>query len=252
MNPDKIKALLLEVQKNKISVNSAIHKLKKLPFKDLEFAKVDTHRNLRRGFPEVIYCEGKKDHQVIKIFNELKKANENVIATRAEAKLYRKIKKKFPKTKYNEEAKVITLIQKRIVQKGLVAVVTGGTTDSFVAEEARITAELLGAKTKKIYDVGIAGIHRIFAFTDWLYKANVIIVVAGMEGALPSIVAGIVDKPVIAVPTSIGYGTSFSGVAPLLSMLNSCVSGITVVNIDNGFGAGCAAGLINRLVVKKS
>lgn len=247
MNKDDLKDLLLAIQKKKITVEHALHRLRTLPFSDLGFAKVDTHRGLRRGFPEVIYCERKKAGEVLKIFSELVFSGENVIATRADSKIYRTIKKKFSKAHFYKEARLITLVQKPIKKKGLVVVVTGGTSDSQVAEEARITAELLGANTKKIYDVGIAGIHRIFAYTEWLYKAAVIIVIAGMEGALPSVVAGLVDKPVIAVPTSVGYGASFRGIAPLLGMLNSCSSGVVVVNIDNGFGAGYAGGLINRL-----
>lgn len=246
MNKDDLKELLLAVQKKKVTVGQALHKLRILPFQDLGFAKVDTHRGLRRGFPEVIYCEGKSAGQVTKIFGELVCSGENVIATRADMKIFRAVKKKFNKARYYKDARIIALVRKPIKKKGLVTVVSGGTSDTVVAEEARITAEFLGANTKKIYDVGVAGIHRIFAYTEWLYKSTVIIAVAGMEGALPSVVAGLVDKPVIAVPTSIGYGASFRGIAPLLSMLNSCSSGVSVVNIDNGFGAGYVAGLINK------
>lgn len=248
MNKDDLKELLLAVQKKKLTIEQALHRLRTLPFRDLGFAKVDTHRGLRKGFPEVVYCEGKKPGEVAKIFAELVFSGENVIATRGDQRIYRAVRKKFNRAHYHKDARIITLVQKPIKKKGLVVVVTGGTSDSQIAEEARITAELLGAKTKQIYDAGIAGIHRIFAFTEWLYKATVIIVVAGMEGALPSVVGGLVDKPVIAVPTSIGYGASFRGVAPLLGMLNSCASGVVVVNIDNGFGAGYAAGLINKML----
>lgn len=249
MNRDDLKELLLAVEKKKITVDQALHRLRSLPFRDLGFAKVDTHRGIRRGFPEVVYCEGKTEAEVTKIFAELVFSGENVIATRADLKMYRAVRRKFNKAHYHKDARIITLVQKPIKKKGLVAIVSGGTSDSVIAEEARITVELLGANTKKIYDVGIAGIHRIFAYTEWLYKATVIIAVAGMEGALPSVVAGLVDKPVIGVPTSVGYGASFHGVAPLLSMLNSCSSGVAVVNIDNGFGAGYIAGLINRLAI---
>lgn len=246
MNKDDLKNILVSIQKNKITVDKALHKLRSLPFKDLEFAKVDTHRGIRRGFPEVIYCEGKKEVQVIKIFQELVRNGENVIATRASRKIFATVNEKFKKAKYYDDARMIILQQRPIKKKGLVAIVSAGTSDSLVAEEARLTAEMLGANTKKIYDVGVAGIHRIISYKEWLYKATAIVVVAGMEGALPSVVAGLVDKPVIAVPTSVGYGASFNGVAPLLGMLNSCASGVVVVNIDNGFGAGYAAGMINR------
>lgn len=247
MNPETIRKLLIGIQEKKITVDSALHKLRSLPFQDLGFAKVDTHRSIRRGFPEVIYCEGKKIVEIKKIFSELVKHKENIIATRANKEVYDVIKKDFRMARYHKDARIITLEQRLVQKSGLVIVVSAGTSDIPVAEEAYITAELLGANIKRLYDVGVAGIHRLLAYTEDLQKANVIVVVAGMEGALPSVVGGLVDKPVIAVPTSIGYGASFGGIAPLLAMLNSCASGVVVVNIDNGFGAGYAAGLINRL-----
>jgi len=247
VHPENLKKLLAAVQKGEIGIDTAVEKLRHMPFKDLGFVKVDTHRNLRKGCPEVIYCEGKQVADIRRIFKELARHNENVIATRAVAGVYRAVKKDFKSASYDERARIITLIQNPVEKKGLVIVVSAGTSDIPVAEEAAITAELLGAKTERLYDVGVAGIHRLLAHAEVLQKANVLVVVAGMEGALPSVVGGLVDKTVIAVPTSIGYGAHFGGVAPLLSMLNSCASGVVVVNIDNGFGAGYAAGLVNRL-----
>lgn len=249
MNPEKLKKILYGVQRNRVSVTEALHKLRSLPFQDLGFAKLDTHRNIRKGFPEVIYCEGKTIQQVKKIFGELSRHKENIIATRAGPAVFREIKRDFRNSRYSKEARIITLVQRPVKKKGLVIVVCAGTSDIPVAEEARITADLLGANTKRLYDVGVAGIHRLFAHTELLYKATCLVVAAGMEGALPSVVGGLVDKPVIAVPTSVGYGASFGGIAPLLAMLNSCSSGVVVVNIDNGFGAGYTAGIINRLAV---
>lgn len=251
MHQDKLEKLLKAVQNKKTTVTQALVELRKLPFQDVGFAKIDTHRHLRTGFPEVIYCQGKEINEVAVIFAELASGGSNVIATRATAGMYRAIKKKFPKAKFQKRAGLIYLEQQHAKKNGLVAVITGGTSDQVVAEEACITAELFGAQTKRLYDVGVAGVHRLFAYSEVLDNANVLIVVAGMEGALPSVVGGLVDKPVVAVPTSIGYGASFKGVAPLLTMLNSCAAGIVVVNIDNGFGAGYAAGLINRLISGK-
>lgn len=249
MNPDDLKKLLNAVQENRITIEKAMNRFRSMPFRDLGFAKVDTHRSIRKGFPEVIYCEGKTTTQIRKIFGELARYKENIIATRADPGVYQEIKKYFKKAKYNRDARIITLIQRPVKKTGLVIVVSAGTSDIPVAEEACITAELLGANTKRIYDVGVSGIHRLLAHTEVLQKASVIVVVAGMEGALPSVTGGLVDKPVIAVPTSIGYGASFGGIAPLLAMLNSCASGVVVVNIDNGFGAGYTAGLINRMAI---
>lgn len=247
MNSSVLKKLLSDIQDKKVTIEKALQRLRSFPFQDLGFAKIDTHRNIRRGFPEVIYCEGKKIAEIKKIFMELVRHKENIIATRANKEVYNAIKKDFRLAHYHKDARIITLKQRPVQKSGLVIVVSAGTSDIPVAEEACITAEFLGADTKRLYDVGVAGIHRLLVHTGYLQKANVVIVVAGMEGALPSVVGGLVDKPVIAVPTSIGYGASFGGIAPLLAMLNSCASGVVVVNIDNGFGAGYAAGLINRL-----
>lgn len=247
MHPESLKKLLSEVRDGKLNIGEAVNQLRHMPFKDLGFAKVDTHRSLRRGCPEVIYCEGKDISEIIKIVKELIKHKENIIATRASAGVYKAVKKVFRKAVYNDRAGIITIIQKPVKKRGLVVVVSAGTSDIPIAEEACVTAEMMGANTERLYDVGVAGIHRVLAHTELLQKASVLVVVAGMEGALPSVVGGLVDKPVIAVPTSVGYGASFGGIAPLLTMLNSCSSGVTVVNIDNGFGAGYAAGIINRL-----
>jgi len=247
MHPDNVKKLLEMVKAGEINVAEAMNKLRVMPFADIGFAKLDTHRNLRRGCPEVIYCEGKTISQIKGIFKELIKHKDNIIATRANEKVFLSLKKYFKKINYNKDARIVTLIQRPVEKKGLVIVVSAGTSDIPVAEEACITAELMGSHIERLYDVGVAGIHRLLAHTELLHKASVLVVVAGMEGALPSVVGGLVDKPVIAVPTSVGYGANFGGIAPLLAMLNSCSSGITVVNIDNGFGAGYAAGLINRM-----
>jgi len=251
MDNDDVRKLLTAVQKKSLTVEKALHKLRILPFKDIAYAKLDTHRSIRKGFPEVLYCEGKKTMKIVKIFSEFASTGGNVIASRADIRVYNAIKKKFSGAFYYKDARIIVLLQKPLKKQGMVVIVTAGTADRAIAEEARVTAEVLGANTGEIYDVGIAGIHRLFPYIDRLYKAQVIIVVAGMEGALPGVVAGLVDTPVIGVPTSIGYGSSFGGIAALLGMLNSCSPGMTVVNIDNGFGAGYAAGIINRDMVNK-
>lgn len=247
MHPDSVKKLLNSVQNKTISIEQALRELQRLPFQDIGFAKVDTHRSLRTGFPEVIYCQGKKTAEIAAIFGELAKGGENILATRADKQIYRVLKKKYSRVRYNQDANLITLIQRQLRKRGFVAVVSAGTADRPVAEEAAVTAELAGARVERLYDVGIAGIHRLFAYSDKLEQARVIVAVAGMEGALPGVMAGLMAKPVIAVPTSVGYGASFQGIAPLLTMLNSCAAGVLVVNINNGFGAGYAAGLINRL-----
>ncbi|MBX7158411.1 MAG: nickel pincer cofactor biosynthesis protein LarB [Verrucomicrobiae bacterium] len=221
-------------------------------FEDLGFAKVDLHRGQRQGFPEVIFCLGKTPRQAAEIFGVLARREPVVLATRATETHFRAIQKKVKNVKYFPEARCVVKWSKEFQKKiktssFLVAVLAAGTSDMLVAEEAAITAMCFGAKVERAYDVGVAGLHRLFAQCELLKQASVIIVVAGMEGALPSVVAGLVDKPVIAVPTSVGYGANFSGLAALLGMLNSCGSGVTVVNIDNGFGAGFAAGQILRL-----
>lgn len=224
-----------------------MERLKHLPFEDLGFAKVDHQRTIRAGLPEVIYCPGKSDLQIVSIFSSLLASGVNVIATRAGEATARMVQSAHPGAVYHSEARIISLEQLQLEPFGLVAVVTAGTSDLQVAEEAAVTAEMLGNRVERIYDVGVAGIHRLYAHLGTLLKARVVIAVAGMEGALPSVVGGMVSAPVVAVPTSIGYGASFGGIAALLAMLNSCASGIGVVNIDNGFGAACLASRINQL-----
>jgi len=242
-----MKKILEDFKKGKISINEVQKRLETLPYKDLGFAKIDTHRPIRKGFPETVYCKGKTTSQIIKIIKILSKEDQNILATKANKKIFNSVKKDFPNAIFNEYAKTIVIKNKNDVKpKGKILVVTAGTSDIPIAEEAVVTAELMGNNVEKAYDVGVAGIHRLFDIKDKLSEANVIIVVAGMEGALASIVGGLTSKPVIAVPTSVGYGANFKGIAPLLTMMNSCAEGVVVVNIDNGFGAGYFASLINR------
>jgi NCAIR mutase (PurE)-related protein len=251
MNPQKLNHLLNDVRRGRQSVESAVRQLKSLAIHDLKFARVDGHRSLRKGFPEVIYCDGKTPAQVAAIAKKILQHNENLLATRAGRETYRAVKRVLPKARYHEAARAITVVRKPAAKRaGTIAVLCAGTTDIPVAEEAVVTADIMGNRVKRYYDVGVAGIHRLLALNEELLDANVLIVCAGMEGALPSVVGGLVDKPVIAVPTSVGYGASFGGIAALLAMLNSCASGVTVVNINNGFGAGYAASLINQLASK--
>jgi NCAIR mutase (PurE)-related protein len=236
------------VKTGKTSVDEAISKLRHLPFEDIGFAHVDHHRQIRCGFPEVIYCPGKTTEQIVKIFESLAKKGNNILATRADESVFKALvkTKKFPKVRYDKAAKAIVLEQKKIkLSKFVIPIVTAGTADLPVAAEAKVTAEVMGQRTELICDVGVAGLHRLLGHLPKLQKANVIIVIAGMEGALASVVGGLVSCPVIAVPTSVGTGASFGGIAALLTMLNSCAAGVTVVNIDNGFSAGVAAALIN-------
>jgi len=248
MDAEKLKQLLESVKNGGISVDQALDELKKLPFEDLGFAKVDHHRNLRNGYPEVVYCQGKTIEQIKAIVLRLMERNNNIMATRASKEVYEGIRDVTSDAVYYEAARIV-VVKKRDIPRTekIIAVVTAGTSDIPVAEEAAVTAETMGNTVERLYDVGVAGIHRLLANTDTLMKANVIIVVAGMEGALASVVSGLVDKPVIAVPTSVGYGANFGGLSALLTMLNSCASGIGVVNIDNGFGAGYLASMINKL-----
>ena len=228
-----------------------MEKLRLLPFEDLGFACIDHHRQIRRGFPEVIYCPGKTAEQIIKIFASLAEKGNNVLATRAQEHVFEALAetKQFPQARYEKLAKAIVLEQKKIeLSKAAVPIVTAGTSDLPVAAEAKVTAEIMGQRTDLICDVGVAGLHRLLGHLPKLQKANVIIVIAGMEGALASVVGGMVSCPVIAVPTSVGYGASFGGISALLTMLNSCAAGVTVVNIDNGFSAGVTAALINRKI----
>ena len=243
-----LRELLESVRGGGCSVDDALTRLRTLPFEDLGFAKIDHHRALRCGFPEVIYGEGKTRAQVAAIFAKRAAAGGNVLVTRASAETFAAVAKAHPEAQYHEAARAITLRrQPAQPSPGTIAIISAGTADQPVAEEARITAEIMDQTTTALYDVGVAGLHRLLAHAQVLQTARVLIVVAGMEGALASVVGGLVDKPVIAVPTSTGYGASFQGIAPLLTMLNCCAAGVTVVNIDNGFGAGYTAALINRL-----
>jgi NCAIR mutase (PurE)-related protein len=249
MNPRKLEDLLKKVKLGKTSIDQAIARLKSLPFEDLGYARIDHHRSLRKGFPEVIWGEGKSSNQILSIMKEMKSKGQNVLITRLDEKKAKDIQKAFPKCRYSPRSKVLTYLihPVRSEGKGTILVITAGTTDIPVAEEAVITAQFMGNHVETLYDVGVAGIHRLLSERERLEGARVLVVVAGMEGALPSVVGGLVDRPVIAVPTSVGYGTSFGGITALLAMLNSCASGVAVVNIDNGFGAGYMASLMNRI-----
>jgi NCAIR mutase (PurE)-related protein len=244
----QLEKLLTQVQKGELSPKDALKILKDFPYEDLNFAKIDHHRELRRGFPEMVFGAGKTDTQILKIAEAILKKGSNLLITRVEPKVYTKIKKQIPKARYNSLAKAIYLKQKNPPPgKGRIVIITAGTSDIPVAEEATVTCEILGNEVDKIYDIGVAGLHRLFGELGTIKKARVIITAAGMEGALPSVIAGITEVPIIAVPTSVGYGTSFKGLAALLAMLNSCPGGLAVVNIDNGFGAAYIASLINHL-----
>ena len=248
MTPDSIRKLFEQVKKGKLSPDEAVARLRHLPFEDLGFAKVDHHRPLRVGMPEVIFGQGKTAKQVAEIFARLARHGSNVLVTRASEQQFAAVKKKNRRAEYHPLARAITLQRdSKKLGKGTIAVVSAGTSDIPVAEEAVVTAELMGNDVEHVYDVGVAGIHRLLASREMLAKARVVIVCAGMEGALPSVVAGLISAPVIAVPTSVGYGASFQGLTALLGMMNSCASNVTVVNIDNGFGAGYVASIINRL-----
>lgn len=248
MNADSIRKVFEEVRAGKLSPDDAVDRLRHLPFEDLGFAKVDHHRGLRVGMPEVIFGQGKTPAQVAEIFARLSEHGGNVLATRANRKQFSAVKKKVRRVTYSDQARTITLRQdEKIYGKGTIAVVSAGTSDIPVAEEAVVTCEMMGNSVERFYDVGVAGIHRLLAHRKALTGARVVIVCAGMEGALPSVVGGLVGVPVIAVPTSVGYGAAFEGLAALLGMMNSCASNVSVVNIDNGFGAGYVASLINRL-----
>jgi len=241
--------LLRRYKAGEIQEKTIIAKLKNLSFESLGFAKIDHHRAIRKGFPEVIFCEGKTSVQVAKISRKIVDNGNNLLATRAIPDDYEEVKKVIPGAVYNKIGRVITyeLKKQKRTSKKIIVVVSAGTSDIPIAEEAVITAYMMGNRVEKVFDVGIAGIHRLLNYMDMLNRASVVIVVAGMEGALASVIGGLIDKPVIAVPTSIGYGASFNGIAALLGMLNSCAAGITVVNIDNGFGAGFAASLILKV-----
>ena len=252
MKEERLRGLLRKLRAGAVTENEAVDALRRLPFEDMGFAKVDHHRTLRCGSPEVIFCQGKTPDQVVRIAESLAKSGANVLGTRASADVVRAVRKRFRRAEHNALARTLTIV--RCAPKplpGRVLIVAAGTSDLPVAEEARVTAELMGAQVKSLYDVGVAGLHRLLSHHAELLDATVIIVVAGMEGALASVVGGLVSVPVIGVPTSVGYGASFQGLAPLLTMLNSCAAGVTVVNIDNGFGAGYAASLICRTRVRE-
>ena len=238
------------MKENKISIEEAELYLRRKPFEEMGYAKADTHRRIRSGFPEVIFAQGKADEHLLGIVERLYEAEGEVMATRASQEQYELVKKKFPQATYDKLSRIIKLQDKEKTLKGHVAVCTAGTADIPVAEEAAQTAEFFGCYVDRIYDVGVSGIHRLFSQVEKIQKANCVIAVAGMEGALGSVIGGLVDKPVIAVPTSVGYGANFHGVSALLTMINSCANGIAVVNIDNGYGAGYIAAQINRLGIK--
>ena len=248
MKEDNIRELLVRISKGDVSIDEGLEKLKDLPYEDIGIAHIDHHRSLRRGLPEVIFGEGKNVSEILSIMDRIFRQGENVIVTRVDPIKANDISEKYPESNYHDRSRVLTLMKHPVKDRGrgAILVISAGTSDIPVAEEAALTARFMGNEVDTIYDLGVAGLHRLLGHSDQLRKASILIVVAGMEGALPSVVGGLVDKPVIAVPTSVGYGASFQGITALLGMLNSCASGVTVVNIDNGFGAGYAASLMNR------
>jgi pyridinium-3,5-biscarboxylic acid mononucleotide synthase len=248
MTEDQIRKILEEHKTGALSTEDVLHRLRTLPFEDLGFANLDHHRSLRQGFPEVVFGMGKTVDQVGRIVESMYKHDHNILVTRTTAEHFARVKQIASEAEYHESARAITVLKdKKMYGKGTVMVVSAGTSDMPVAEEANVTLRVMGNEVDSLYDVGVAGLHRLLDRRGRLTKARVVIVVAGMEGALPSVVGGLVSVPVIAVPTSVGYGASFGGVAALLGMLNSCASNVTVVNIDNGYGAAVVASLINRL-----
>ena len=249
MKQNDLKILLNNLYRKKISPEKALDQLQNFPYENMGFAKIDHHRELRSGVPEIIFSKDKSPGQIKKIIGSLSKEKSNILATRLSPDAYNILKSSLPKKAiYNKEGQTLIIMNnKSFIKKGLITVITAGTSDIPIAEEAASTAEFLGSKVEKIFDVGVAGLHRLLDNLKYINKARVIIVVAGMEGAIASVLGGLVSQPIIAVPTSIGYGTSFGGISALLTMLNSCATGIAVVNIDNGFGAGCIAHRINFL-----
>jgi hypothetical protein len=246
MDERRLKELLTRYRSGKLGEDALLRELRQLPFQELEFAKVDHHRAIRCGFPEVVLCRGKTVAHVARIAREILRNGSDFLATRATPEIYRALRKINRKMVWHEAARCVTAGGRSPKGKGYVLVVSAGTADIPVAEEARVTAEMLGARVRTLYDVGVAGLHRLLSHRELVMNARTLVVVAGMEGALASVVGGLVRRPVIAVPTSVGYGANFEGLAPLLAMLNSCAAGVTTVNIDNGFGAGYAAALIAR------
>lgn len=251
MSPEGLERLLRQVQQGRVAVSQALQRLRSMPFEDLGFASLDHHRSLRQGFPEVVLCEGKTLGQIVAITRALIKKRGPFLATRADPVVARAIRQLNRRARYYTEARIVAIHPASRKPQGRILVVTAGTADVPVAEEARVTAEVMGSHVERLYDVGVAGLHRLLGKKDRLFDARVVVVVAGMDGVLPSVVGGLVDCPVIAVPTSRGYGASFGGLAALLTMLNSCAAGVGVMNIDNGFGAGCLAHRINRLGLKR-
>ncbi len=251
MNARDIESLLESVRRGRLSIPQALERLKHLPFEDLGFAKIDHHRALRQGYAEVVFGRGKTPQQVAQIVRRMlrpRASRQNILVTRADAKIFAAVRRVSRAAKFHPSSGVVAIRRSSVISgRGTILVVSAGTSDIPVAEEALVTAEMMGNRAAAIYDVGVAGLHRLLEYRKQLTKARVIICVAGMEGALPSVVAGLVSVPVIAVPTSTGYGASFGGLTALLAMLNSCASNVSVVNIDNGFGAGCVASCINRL-----
>ncbi len=248
MDRDKIRELLDKVRSGETAVQEAMDALRMLPFEDLGFARTDNHRALRTGYPEAIYCAGKTIGQICAIVERLSAAHKTIIASRATEEVYDAVKKVSPGAVYNKDARLIIIgdtVRPKTDKK--ILVITAGTSDIPVAEEAAVTAEAMANPVERLFDVGVAGIHRLFENASSLFSANVLVAVAGMDGALPSVIGGLVERPVIAVPTSVGYGASFGGIGALLTMLNSCAPGVSVVNIDNGFGAGYLAAMINRM-----
>lgn len=250
MNPEGLERLLRQVRQRQLTVAQALRQLRSMPFEDLGFASLDHHRSLRQGFPEVVLCEGKTRAQIVTISRALIRKGGPFLATRAEPAIARAIGRLDRRARYHRDARIVAIRPGARKATGHVLVVTAGTVDIPVAEEARVTAEVMGSHVERLYDVGVAGLHRLLGKKDRLFNTRVVIVVAGMDGVLPSVVGGLVDCPVIAVPTSRGYGSSFGGLAALLTMLNSCAAGVGVMNIDNGFGAGCLAHRINTVGAK--
>jgi len=247
MDSVRLKRLLRNLQSGTVGLAAAVERLRTLPYEDLGFATVDHHRSIRQGFPEVVFCEGKTRAQIVAIARDLLKKGGPLLATRVEPDVAAALGRLDRRAVYHDLARVVVIQRRKPELRGDILVVTAGTADIPVAEEAKVTAEVMGSRVESLYDVGVAGIHRVLGQQDRLLRARVLVVVAGMDGVLPSVVGGLVDRPVVAVPTSRGYGASFGGLAALLTMLNSCASGVGVMNIDNGFGAGCLAHRINML-----
>ncbi len=254
---ERLRELLEDVKADRTSIDDALAMLRDLPYQDLSYAMLDHHRGLRKGFPEVVFCQGKSPQQVVELIAELSKRNNRVMATRADEETFEAVREAIPEARYYSQARIVVVDRgegepiRPSEDEGYILVVSAGTSDMPVAEEAAVTAEVLGSRVERLYDVGVAGLHRLLGRRQKLFAAKVIIAVAGMEGALASVVGGLVACPVIAVPTSVGYGASFDGLAPLLTMLNSCAPGVAVVNVDNGFGAGYFAHNIMRMMAQK-